>query len=430
MLLAKLLLLLLLLLLPALAAAPAPAAPCAAAAPAAALSCSFPARAGAGPGGASSLSGNITCAPLGGAYAPATISVTATAAEMAPAGGVYTDVTTFSYADAPAAWPGAPNRQLPGRRVKVAAADVRDWFTPCCSMDGTCACTKGPQGSNKNVTIANNMQRALAIVDAAGAAGMDVVQLPEEFKYSWVTTDRAVCPNAVCAEPLRGPTYQLLKAKAIQYKMHIVYGTRENATEENAVYNTAVVLDRAGEIAGTYRKVFPFSGPTNHPGLNASPDGITIVDLDFGRVAFLTCFDANFAELWFQAMAGGAELVFWGSAYGGGNPLRAAALMHNYHIVSSGWGEFIGNNGVDVAPDKTVKLPTGLDATLRMATLDLDSTMVNFNSGASGRNRSRGVAAEQSAVIGQADGPLLSVCLSVSLAWRYCAMQGARHCRL
>ena len=44
------------------------------------------------------------------------------------------------------------------------------------------------------------------------------------------------------------------------------------------------------------RKVFPFSGPTNHPGLWASPNGTTVVDLDFGRVAFLTCFDANCAR--------------------------------------------------------------------------------------------------------------------------------------
>ena len=33
--------------------------------------------------------------------------------------------------------------------------------------------------------------------------------------------------------------------------MHIVYGTRENATEDGAIYNTAVVLDREGKIAGT-----------------------------------------------------------------------------------------------------------------------------------------------------------------------------------
>jgi hypothetical protein len=85
-----------------------------------------------------------------------------------------------------------------------------------------------------------------------------------------------------------------------------------------------------------------------------------------------------------QAMAGGAEVVFWGSAYGGGNPLRAAALMHNYRIVASGWGEFIDSNGADIKPDSTARLAAGMNVTLRVATLDLDSAMVNFNSGGAG----------------------------------------------
>eukprot|EP01043_Picozoa_sp_COSAG02_P051931 COSAG02_NODE_5529_length_4252_cov_7.756080_1_plen_149_part_10 len=33
-----------------------------------------------------------------------------------------------------------------------------------------------------------------------------------------------------------GETYQVLRARAIKYKMYIVYGTRENATESEAVY--------------------------------------------------------------------------------------------------------------------------------------------------------------------------------------------------
>ena len=78
----------------------------------------------------------------------------------------------------------------------------------------------------------------------------DVVQLPEEWKYSWVTNDRQQCPHSVCAEPLKGETYQLLRAKAVEHNMYIIYGTRENATD-GAVYNTAVVLDRKGEIAAT-----------------------------------------------------------------------------------------------------------------------------------------------------------------------------------
>ena len=65
-----------------------------------------------------------------------------------------------------------------------------------------------------------------------------------------MTNDRQQCPHSVCAEPLKGETYQLLRSKAIQYRLYIIYGTRENATD-GAVYNTAVVLDRKGEIAAT-----------------------------------------------------------------------------------------------------------------------------------------------------------------------------------
>jgi hypothetical protein len=289
---------------------------CLAATVRASSTCSFP------DGGAAS--GNLSCAPLGATFAPTALTVTATGGDPSR---VYTDVVAFAYSDAPSQWPDAPRQHEPGRRVLIAAADIRDWQQPNCFLNGTCSSVE-PAGS---ITIARNMKRALAIVDAAGAKGADVVQLPEEFKYSWVTNDKAECPHSVCAEPLRGPTYQLLRERAIKYSMHIVYGTRENATD--GVFNTAVVLDRKGEIAATYRKVFPFSGPTNHPGLDASSNGTTIVDLDFGRAAFLTCFDANFAELWLQAMAGGAELVFWGSAY----LLRSTFLLDKSQYLNRDW---------------------------------------------------------------------------------------------
>ena len=199
------------------------------------------------PGSASS---NTSCAPLGASLAPTTLAVTVSSDTPSD---VYTDITAFSYADAPLRWPGAPRQDEPGRRVLVAAADIRDWEQPWCFRNGTCA-SRGPQGvaggGPSAITIANNVKRGLAIVDEAGAKGADVVQLPEEWKYSWVTNDRQQCPHSVCAEPLKGETYQLLRSKAVEHQMHIVYGTRENATD-GAVYNTAVVLDRKGEIAAT-----------------------------------------------------------------------------------------------------------------------------------------------------------------------------------
>ena len=87
---------------------------------------------------------------------------------------------------------------------------------------------------------------------------------------------------------------------------------REQSADERQ-YNTAVLLDRAGQVAGLYRKVFVFWGE----GLNLGQEGVKVFDIDCGRIALLTCFDLNFDELWQEAERQGAEIVFW--------PARTAA---------------------------------------------------------------------------------------------------------
>ena len=55
-------------------------------------------------------------------------------------------------------------------------------------------------------------------------------------------------------------------------------------------YNTAVLVDRQGEYVGEYHKQFPVGSPGDGwPGRA----GTAVFDLDFGRVAMLTCFDMN-----------------------------------------------------------------------------------------------------------------------------------------
>jgi hypothetical protein len=121
--------------------------------------------------------------------------------------------------------------------------------------------------------------------------------------------------------------------------MYVVCPIREQAGQEQ--FNTAVLIDRAGKVAGTYRKVFVFWGE----GLVPSREGVKAFDADFGRIAILTCFDINFPELWQQADSLGAEIVFWPSAYGGGIPLNAYAMLHHYYVVPVGAGNLIDITG-------------------------------------------------------------------------------------
>ena len=198
------------------------------------------------------------------------------------------------------------------------------------------------------------LKLAIEHLEVAGKHGVDIACLPEEFA-------------GFVAEPIPGPTTDAVAALAKKHKMYIVCPVREQAADGRQ-YNTAVLLDRQGEVAGYYRKVFVF---WNEEGVTLSKQGVKVFDTDFGRVALFICFDANFDEVWRDAADQGAEMVLWPSAYGGGLPLNGYAMIHNYYVVAAGWGNMIDIMGKNVEPEEK-PLPDQF-----IATLDLDITIVH-----------------------------------------------------
>ncbi|MHC4645127.1 MAG: carbon-nitrogen hydrolase family protein [Planctomycetota bacterium] len=230
------------------------------------------------------------------------------------------------------AWAAQQERQakLPGRQVKVAAI--------CIGFGG------------KHDA---KMKLAKEHLHVAGKAGVDIACLPEEFA-------------GTKAEPIPGPTTEAIGKLACQYNMYVICPIREQAGNEQ--FNTAVLLDRQGKVAGYYRKVFVFWGE----GLHVSLEGVKVFDTDFGRIAMLTCFDLNFPELWQQCDDLGAEIVFWPSAYGGGMPLNAFAMLYHYYVVPVGAGNIVDITGKEMETEKP------LDKQF-VATLDLDRTLIHTN---------------------------------------------------
>lgn len=201
-------------------------------------------------------------------------------------------------------------------------------------------------------TYAEKMPLALECLHAAGQAGADIVCLPEEF-----------C--GVTPEPVPGPTTEAVSTLAKQYGMYVICPLCERSGDKE--YNTAVLIDREGTIAGLYRKIFVFWGENVHAGEARVP----YFDTDFGRISMLTCFDLNYPELWREASDNAAEIVFWPSAYGGGFPLRGYAGIHAYYVVSVGNGEFFDMTGEVISPAVAPRDRVSL------TTLDLDRTLVH-----------------------------------------------------
>src|SRR5689334_4715451 len=99
-----------------------------------------------------------------------------------------------------------------------------------------------------------NLARAVHFVGEAAARGAPLVVLPELFLGPYFCQrpdDRAAFDRA---EPVPGPTVEALAAVARQHRIVLVGGSVFERTAAGRFYNTAIVLDETGQLAGTYRK--------------------------------------------------------------------------------------------------------------------------------------------------------------------------------
>ncbi|HKU29001.1 MAG TPA: carbon-nitrogen hydrolase family protein [Arthrobacter sp.] len=108
------------------------------------------------------------------------------------------------------------------------------------------------------------------------------------------------------AEPLDGPRVKELRQLAADLGVWLVPGSVCERGPKGQLFNTQLVLSPEGELAGYYRKIFPWRPFEPYdPG-----DRFTTVDLDgIGRVGLNICYDAWFPEVTRQLAWMGAEVI-------------------------------------------------------------------------------------------------------------------------
>ena len=167
------------------------------------------------------------------------------------------------------------------------------------------------------------LDEVVDLVNQEGAQGVDLIALPETWRGQHVGS----------AETLDGPTITAVAALARRHRTYIVCPLDRQAGSQRL--NAAVLLDRAGNIACVYDKVYPYWSEFDlTPPVEVGQDA-PVYQADFGRVGMAICFDANFPEVWKRLADAQAELVIWPSAYSAGTTLQAHALIHHYYIVTA-----------------------------------------------------------------------------------------------
>lgn len=160
--------------------------------------------------------------------------------------------------------------------------------------------------------------------------------------------DLVVLPeNAICDESLKdahekclsfeGDIHDAFRAKAIEHNTYIVVPLFLN--ENGTLSNAAILLNRKGEVVGTYHK----TNPVLPRGANQYEGGVIVgsenpvFECDFGRVGIQICFDIHFDTGWETLSKNNAEIVAWPTQSPQVVQPSNRAEKGDYYIVSSTW---------------------------------------------------------------------------------------------
>ena len=129
-----------------------------------------------------------------------------------------------------------------------------------------------------------NMRLAEQAIRAAVKKHADLVCLPEAADYGWLYQQ-----SREHAMPIPGKYTDFLSALAKENKIWISGGCLEKDGDQ--VYNSAVIINRSGEIVLKHRKIKTLKFLTKHLYDAGKVEDIKTVDTEFGRIGMTICAD-------------------------------------------------------------------------------------------------------------------------------------------
>jgi deaminated glutathione amidase len=197
--------------------------------------------------------------------------------------------------------------------------------------------------------VAENVKKTVSFSERAAAAGAKVIVLPENFPYIG-----SLSQKVKQAETLgRGPVQNEMVALAQRLRAYVILGGIPIRSEDpGRCFNTCIVLNPDGEIAGSYRKIHLFDiaipdGPNFTESEFISPGEETAICEIDGRPWGLTiCYDLRFPEMYRHLVANGVQACCVPAAFTlqtGKDHwlalLRARAIENQFYVLAAGqWG--------------------------------------------------------------------------------------------
>ena len=166
------------------------------------------------------------------------------------------------------------------------------------------------------VDIRRNIDKAAALIRQAAENGAQIVCLQELFasRYFPQTVD---VKNYGLAQPLPDESVAVMQKIAAAEKLTIIVPVYECA-QPGIYFNTAVIVDADGSIAGKFRKVHIPEGPQYLEKYYFTPGnlGYPVFKTAYATIGVGICWDEWFPEVARILGMKGAEIIFYPSAIG------------------------------------------------------------------------------------------------------------------
>ncbi len=242
-----------------------------------------------------------------------------------------------------------------------------------------------PSGTTLAEIRASNLNAAEYWLEQAGSRGADIACLGETFNILGMKLTPETLRSAI--DGVLEDALERFSLIAQRHHMHIIAPLA--ALIDGTPRNVALILNRSGDLVGTYCKVHCIENERGL-GIIAGNEWPTFA-LDFGRVGVQICHDNSFPESARCLVLNGAEIIFWPHTMSGWGDVfmdvltRAPAIHNGIHHIpvcfgidpAQAWrpGMLIGHSGV-VAPDGIILADAGRTTGIALARIDLDAPRI------------------------------------------------------
>ncbi|MFC1522598.1 nitrilase-related carbon-nitrogen hydrolase [Elusimicrobiota bacterium] len=185
------------------------------------------------------------------------------------------------------------------------------------------------------------IDKHISLIEQAGKKGVQILCMQEIFTGPYFCAEQDTRWYET-AEPIPGPTVNLMAKYAKKYKMVMIVPIYETP-QTGVYYNTAAVLDCDGKILGIYRKNhIPHCAPGFWEKFYFKPGntGYPVFETCYGKIGVYICYDRHFPDGARVLGLKGAEIVFNPSATVAGLSEHLWKLEQPAHAVANQY--FIG----------------------------------------------------------------------------------------